>query len=525
MIRKKIYILLTVALAGLSFASCDDYLDELPDKRMVLKNTDEVSKLLVSAYATSNPAFLLEMYSDNADCYDNTAWSEADKFQSQAYHWEDITEIGDDEAPQNLWDGYYSAIASSNEAIAYITGLSEKDQEEYSQQLGEAYLCRAFNMFVLSTVFCNAYDPSTASKDLGLPYPEQPETKIGVTYVRGTLDELYQKIDADLQKGLKLVGNEYDNPKFHFTPNAALAFATRFYLNYQKYDEAINYASQLLGDNPAAKLRDWQAWNALSANKQVQPNAFVNSGEKSNLLLQTVYSQWGAINGPYIYGDRYAHGRPISQAETIQSEGPWGKSETVFGYNVWYNNALSKYMIRKVPYSIEYTDLQAGIGYAHAEYAVFTTDIALLERAEAYALSGQYDKAVADINSELEAFSVGGVQLTLDDIKAYYKGIEYYTPENPTPKKALHPKFAIESETQEPLLQCILHLKRIVTVHEGFRLQDVKRYGIEMYRRTFNTSFELTDVTDSMPAGDPRLAIQLPQDVINVGLEANPRNK
>lgn len=257
----------------------------------------------------------------------------------------------------------------------------------------------------------------------------------------------------------------------------------------------------------------------------MQPNAFVNSGEKSNLLLQTVYSQWGAINGPYIYGDRYAHGRPISQAETIQSEGPWGKSETVFGYNVWYNNALSKYMIRKVPYSIEYTDLQAGIGYAHAEYAVFTTDIALLERAEAYALSGQYDKAVADINSELEAFSVGGVQLTLDDIKAYYKGIEYYTPENPTPKKALHPKFAIESETQEPLLQCILHLKRIVTVHEGFRLQDVKRYGIEMYRRTFNTSFELTDVTDSMPAGDPRLAIQLPQDVINAGLEANPRNK
>ena len=47
---------------------------------------------------------------------------------------------------------------------------------------------------------------------------------------RGTLAELYQKIEADMLKGIALVGTKYAKPKFHFTKQAAYAFATRFYL-------------------------------------------------------------------------------------------------------------------------------------------------------------------------------------------------------------------------------------------------------------------------------------------------------
>lgn len=61
-------------------------------------------------------------------------------------------------------------------------------------------------------------------------------------------------------------------------------------------------------------------------------------------------------------------------------------------------------------------------------------------------------------------------------------------------------------------------------MHEGFRLQDVKRYGMTMYRRTIVNDDQVSELTDSIKAGDPRLAIQLPQDVIKVGLPANPRN-
>ena len=46
-----------------------------------------------------------------------------------------------------------------------------------------------------------------------------------------------------------------------------------------------------------------------------------------------------------------------------------------------------------------------------------------------------------------------------------------------------------------------------------------------MYRRQVDERSNVTALTDSMKAGDPRLAIQLPQDVISAGITANPRNK
>lgn len=524
---KRTKYLVSTALAAvlLGFSSCDSYLDKLPDNRMELKSADEVSTLLVSAYSTHYPAYLFEMYSDNTDCIDNTGWTEADKFQGQAYRWEDITETQEDETPQELWNAYYKAISSANAAIEYIDKVSDEEKENYTAQLGEALMCRAYAEFMLSTIFCEAYDKTTASTKLGLPYPEHTETVVGQKYDRGTLEELYQKIDADIQRGIGLVGSTYTAPKYHFTPKAAYAFATRFYLYYQDYDKAIEYATKVLGDNPISQLRDWASFNKLSPNKQVRPEAYVNSGENANLLLQAAYSEWGAVGGPYDFANRYAHGKVLSLTETVQAMGPWGSSNNFLFGSVFSNSALSKYVIRKVPYEFEYTDLQAGIGFSHAIYSAFNTDMVLVERAEAYALKGELEKAVADVNTELAAFYGKSVTLTIDGIKKFYDGIEYYKPDAPTVKKELHTNFTIEPETQEPVLQCILQLHRVLTVHEGFRWQDIKRYGIEIYRRTLNKNDELVDVTDSMPANDPRRAIQLPQDVITSGLEANPRTK
>lgn len=519
--KKSCLLLLGVAI---TLTSCDNYLDELPDNRMTLKSTEEISKLLVSAYPDNYPAYLTEMYSDNTDENIGTGWSSYDRFQEEAYNWEDITSTGDSDDPQDLWGSYYSAVAVSNQAIEYINSLP--DQSEASAQLGEALICRAYSMYKLSTIFCRAYDPATASTDLGLPYSVASEKTIGAEYERGTLQELYEKIDADIQKGLPLISNTYAAPKYHFTQNAAYAFACRFYLNYRKFDKAIEYATKVLGSNPATKLRDWATWKSLSANAQVQPDAYVSSDNSANLLLFAVKSSWGVVSANYRVGLQYNHNNFISQTESLESAGPWGSSGSVLGYKLFKNNVFPGPFIRSIPYHFEYTDVQAGIGYAHSVFAEFTTDKLLMERAEAYALSGNYSAAVADINSELSAFRTSSsVTLTLDGIKDFYNGIDYYTPEKPTVKKKFNTTLVTDAETQEPLLQCILHLDRLMMMHEGMRLQYIKRYGITIYRRQVDKSNSLIQVTDTMEPSDPRLAIQLPQDVITAGMEANPRNK
>ena len=268
---RQIYMYMSLAAVALGMSACNDFLDKLPDNRMELNNKKKMNKLLVSAYPERHPALLFEMYSDNTDAFLNTGWTSAGRFQDQAFAWDDITEVDDDETPQELWNAQYKAMAAANITIDAI-----KKQGETTDLLpskGEALLCRAYAAFNLANTFCMAYDASKAQKEMGLPYPTEPETKVGSAYKRGTLAEFYDQINRDIEAGLPLVNDNYEKPKFHFTRNAAYAFAALFNLYYQKYDKAVAYATRVLGSDPASKLRDWKAFNSLSPNGDIAPNA------------------------------------------------------------------------------------------------------------------------------------------------------------------------------------------------------------------------------------------------------------
>lgn len=506
----------------LGFSSCDNFLDELPDNRMELKNGKDITDLLVSAYPQVYPAYLLELYSDNSDHYNVTGWNDGSQFDREAYAWKDITDVSETESPQEIWQGMYKAIAAANQSLKAIDDLG--GGSDLNAQKGEALLCRAYSMFLLANVFCDAYAPTTASQKAGLPYPTQPEEHVGTTYERGTLKELYEKINADIEAGLPLLQDQYAQPKFHFTRAAGYAFAAQFNLYYCNFEKAISYADKVLGTNSASDLRDWTSFYDLTANGQTAPNAYVSTSENANILLVNYYSQWGVFYGPYNAGNEYAHGRLLAQNEDLQSRGPWGSS-SAFGYTTWYNGSLSKYFVNKIPYSFETTDQQAQIGIAHCELPVLNTDKLLLVRAEAKALSGNYEGAVADLNLELKALSSGRMSTSLTAINSFYDGIVDYKPTAPTPKKPLHPVFAsITDKTETNVINAILQLRRIITLGEGERLQDVKRYGIVIYRRTLDRGNNVLSVTDSLTVDDPRRAIQIPQDVISAGLKPNIRS-
>lgn len=516
-------------LALAIFSSCDKFLDEKPDNRMDLNSQDDLKRLLVNAYPNFSPTYILEMRSDNTNEYHNTAWSAAGRFQDQAYAWQELTDVSVNDNPRNVWDACYTAVAVANEVIKFVNSQDADKKSQYNPQIGEALLCRAYGMFVLANTFCMAYDDATASKELGLPYPLEPETKVGVQHERGTLAELYKKIDNDLQRGLSLVGNDYGNtPKFHFTQEAANAFAARFYLYYRKYAEAKKYADAVLGNVPAAKLRNWAAMAALSPNGNVQPLEFISTASPANLLMNVVASEWMLVSGPWSYGNKYAHGRRIAQTETIKCRGPWGTDGGVeaggMNYVVWSNSSLSKEFINKIP-DLRESDVATNTYTPYTEFPVFNTDETLLVRAEANIMMGNYAEGLADINTELSKFHSTGKQITLTDVQQFYNdntGVGYYTPQYPTPRKQLNTSFVIEATTQEPLLQCVLQLRRLVTLHEGLRMQDVKRYGIKVYRIRLSDSQIVEAVTDSLTPGDPRYAVQLPSDVISAGMQANP---
>ena len=524
------------ALTIFALASCDAFLDVMPDNRATIDSEYKVQQLLTSAYPTNDYCLVAELSSDNVDQYNNDYVSS--RFFDQLYAWEDITE-SNNESPERIWGSAYDAISAANHALEALENLAEENGGEWTstmlEEKSEALLCRAYGHFVLVNIFCMHYNTQTSSTDLGVTYMDHPETELRPEYDRGNVADVYAKIEADIQEGLKYVnGSYYTVPKYHFNQKAAYAFAARFYLYYEKWDQCIKYADMCLGSATKTMLRNYSEVASMTSNFEAYSNEYVNATLNCNLLLMTAYSVLPKTFGPYTTNKRYSHGFYLAQNETAKAENVWGGSSAYYTPFKTYSGTNREYCIFwRLPAMFEYTDAVAGTGYNRTVYPAFSDDECLLKRAEAYTMLKKYDEALVDMNlwvgNQIKDSLV--VTLTAEKIVDFYNGVKYsYSDEagmESTIKKHLNPAFAIDAEgsTQECMLQCVLGMRRIECMYLGLRWFDIKRYGIEFPRRTMSASGVPEKKTDFLSKDDPRRAVQLSVKVLDAGVTPNPRNK
>lgn len=531
---------ISLLILALSFTlvSCNGWLDIMPDNRAEVDTEEKVASLLVSAYPETSYIMCAELSSDNVDDFGESI-PEHNRIYGQFFRWEDVTEI-DNEDPKSVWEASYGAVTNANHALEAIDKIGTRTPLLMASR-GEALLCRAYNHFVLANMFCKAYNPATADTDLGIPYMLNSEKELNPKYKRGTVADVYEKIAKDLEEGLPLINDAvYKVPKYHFNEKAAYTFASRFYLFYGKWDKAIECATVALGAAPEELLRDYAAISTYPRDEDwTQAIQWNSTGMKNNFLLMTAYSTLGYYYSGYAYESRITTGNMLIQTE-IMNNAPWGKvtpSMSEYDYRKFYNcNAyvyigtdLDKTHWPKLPLLFEYLDPVAGTGFYRTNYAALTAEEALLNRAEAYIAKGDFDSAMDDIHiwteNTLDMDSCDPAVLTKASIKDWADGLEYYTPQAPTPKKKLNPLlFDVEEGSQkEAMLHALLFIRRIEFMQMGMRWFDVKRYGIEISRRTMTTGLAVKSVDDVLTLNDERRAIQIPKDVITAGLTANPR--
>ncbi len=517
---------LFLGLAALSLASCDDYLDKLPDDRAELNTEEKITLLLTSAYPTHNTMLLAEISSDNVG--NNGKSYGVDQVVDQLYQFKDVTVKSGNDSPYSVWNGYYSAVAASNEAIKAIDELG--GERVMPAQMAEAKLCRAYSMMQLASVFCMAWNPEKADEYLGLAYPKEPEQSVEDTYERGTLRELYANINQDIEEALPNIDESiYSVPKYHWNLKAAYAFAARFNLYYMNYDKAIEYANKALGSDPASLLFDFPAIMGMGA--QDIGNQVIRTSLKSNFMLLPSYSS----SARYLnmgYSSRYAHNSYVASYDTYWAKAPWGQGSDnnplYFSTKIYGTSACAAFPTMLEHFEV--TDRLNGTGYAHVVDHAFTGDETLLVRAEAYALKNDIPSALKDMNMWIVSHCAeekgGNVRpvLTTAVVDTFYTNLDYQ-PAVPdgyrdhSLRKEFHPQgFTVAPEsTQENLIQLILHMRRLDTLFQGLRFYDLKRYGIEY-------SHEISgEDPATFKAGDLRGAIQLPHDVIQAGQTPNPR--
>ena len=552
---------LYMSLCGLSLlcvlcVSCNDFLDALPDDRIEIDKVEKVEALLVSAYPGDTYVRLTELASDNVDDLDGDLNGNYDKFSEQCYRWQEITE-SDNENAALVWQGHYAAIAAANHALEAIEQLGYTNDTLRALR-GEALLCRAYSHFMLTNLFGMYYSKQHSQSDLGVPYITEPESTLNPHYDRPSVAYDYQMIEKDLLEGLSLMSDAvYKNPRYHFNSKAAYTFASRFYLFYQQPEKVVEYATKALGSNPEALMRDYDVMQAMPTdNMQPRSMQYTSDKEQANFLLLPVISTDAFYFQGYSTGGRFNTNHYIGQAELFFAT-PWApeneaasQSQQIFRFYWFYSQAYDKFLLPKTPYYFEEVSATNHTGYYRTVVVALKAEEAVLNRAEAYILLGQNDKALADMNVWTHSFISPSVEyeagyhydenwnyivdyatekinrdLTMESIHKWHHKYDYYTPDRPLPRKHLHPDWINlqEGSDQECLLQTLLLLRRLEFLHEGMRWFDIKRYGITIYRREINSALNALTITDTLQYRDPRQAIQLPFEVRGAGLEANPR--
>ena len=489
-------------------ASCNDFLDTLPDKRATLDTPEKIARILISAYPTQMPTVMFEVmsdnYTDNGPLY-GVGYSTVE----ESYLYKNVSASWD--CPSNVWS-IYGNIASANEALAAIEQLGNPESTRGTK--AEALLCRAFGHFILVNTFCIAYNPVSSGTDMGIPYMEVPETTVSPSYERKTVAYVYDKINADIEEALPLLKDNYTQPKYHFNRRAAYAFAARFNLYYGQWDKVVRYATEAIGEDPRAFLRDASLYLDLVTFDE-RYYAYISVDEPCNFLVLSQRSLWGRYYGSTNTSRcRYAHNRSRAHM-TYYQYFPWGGVANGYGFSSGNDLALAYPKVREM---FELTNAIAGTGQAHTVLVPFTADETLMCRAEAHAMLGNFDEAARDLSYWYWQNTADHRTYTKEQISVYYSQERTRSPYI----SLVDSRFNIQPGMQSNLVRAILAARRLEGVHVGLRWPDVKRHGITVLHPVLKSQTEIGTLLSLAPY-EKRTAIQLPGEVIAAGLPANPR--
>ncbi len=488
-------LLLVLVLLG---TSCEEFLDEVPDNRVALDNLDKAQQLLTNAYSISSYAF-------NDWMSDNVGFTNGVNIRTnhrQAYAWEDFTDgPTTQDTPIFFWFETYNAIAHANEVLAILDELPVNTEELKAQKRAaesEALLTRAYGHFMLVNLFAKHYDQSTAGSNLGVPYIETPETIFIKQYTRNTIQEVYDKVEEDMLGGLDMVDEGFfaNSGKYHFNLNAALAFASRFYLFKGDYSNCIDFSSRLLDPNPANFVRDLTSQEFQNASSSITgyPQLYSSPDLPSNLLLMrkiSLVQRTDFAHGPLssFYGDLFSS-HPFLTANDMRENPALIKGSNAL-FPVRYESLFER------------SSLNSNVGFPYHINLAFRGEEVLLNRAESNAMLNRIGDAIDDLQVLTDnRYSGGSVELSIELIRAFFgvTGDPFIS-------------------DQQVVLEYTILERRKEFLAQGLRWFDIRRLELEV-------EHVLADggSTILLEEDDLRKILQIPTSAVDVGgLQPNPR--
>lgn len=264
----KIYIkLFLVALLGMSFSSCGDFLEPQSSYEFVPKDANSLNELLLGeAYPRTSDAHYLEGFTHLFD--DDVAMADYQVphmgFNTELYFipftwqpdlWNQLDKVTVAKN-YNMYFSCYQFILGCNAIIDYI-GQAEGDlQSDIDNVLAQAHALRGFYYLTLVNLFGAPYSYNPDAPGVPLKLTSKIEN---APLVRNTVKEVYDQIVKDLTLSISLYEGLPAERQWKTDYRTSLPMAelllSRTYLYMENWEEAAKYAERVM-DNPTFKLKD-----------------------------------------------------------------------------------------------------------------------------------------------------------------------------------------------------------------------------------------------------------------------------
>ena len=367
-----LYILL---VAILTLASCKKFLDEKPDKKLLVpKSLEDYQTLLDGNFELNLSSNIAGFVSSDDYSLDADAYNRLSVEGRNLYTWQDKSFS---DVNGNDWSSSYTQVFIANVSIEGTEKIGKTgfNEQSWNNVRGSALFFRGRAFFEAALNWAKAYDPASAMTDPGIPLTMTSDFNVKTT--RPNVQETYDRILNDLKQAADLLPV---NAVHNIRPSkvAAYAYLSRVYLAMRDYPNAGKYADAALQLNN--KLIDYAD------------------------LDDTEFYPLPGITNPEII---MFFSMEVSFTPVIDQS----------LYDLYPNNDY-----RKTVFFEENRDGSMGFkGSYDGSYAYFTgvaTDEMYLNRAESAARANKVNDAMDDLNTLLKKRIKGFVPLTVPDQSA-----------------------------------------------------------------------------------------------------------
>ncbi len=415
------------------------------------------------------------------------------------FRWEFTANEG---AVTNVWNYDYSAIANVNFFIEKIQTMMQNPSEEFSEEdlqtlelyLGECYFFRAYYHYDLAMRFCAQYDEGTAASELGIPYMEVyvPTSDRNTYPSRGTLEETYSKINADLQLAEDMITIDGSGTySMYLNADIVDAFRARVFLNMGRYSDVINYAQPLISKYTLVSTADefqamWAEDSGVECLMMMDASNQSNNGATSMDISYMSYNSNDRAYEPFFLPEQgivdiineYSGDYRASQFLTYGDVTCNGVTAPVYMFSKFPGNPALFPDGMELPQS----------NYLHKNKPFRIAEV-YLNLAEAYAQSNNTADATSTLNT-LRAHRIPGFNMSTS-----------------------YPD--VMSEIKDERVREL--------IGEGFRIYDLKRWGDPVARTSIQEGsdalmYSHSSINETFPAGNFRFVWPIPQ----AELDANP---